>query len=148
MMREEPKALHWLIVGYVSPGAQEWIEDLGGRVLPVHRDPPLVAVALAYDPRGAWTWSRGRQEYRQGIEYWNTGELQEAPTGITLQYGSSTDQCASAEYCSAETTYLILPDEEFDPQTRQVKEPGRDSQPLSPVSLDDSALGESDEHPF
>lgn len=147
-MSEETKAFHWHVAGYVSPGAQEWILEKGGQVLPLHREPPLVAVALAYDPGDAWTWSKGRQEYRQGIAYWSTGELQEASTGITLQYRSSSDQWTLAEYCSAETTSIILPDEEYDPKTHQVKAPGMYHQPLETANYDDTALGDIDEHPF
>jgi hypothetical protein len=112
-----------------------------------------VAVGLAYNPEGAWTWSHGRREHRQGIEYWSFGELQEASTGITLQYRNSVDPRTLAEYCSAETNYLILPNEEFDSQTRQVKKEDQDRDKqvdgLSIESTGDS-LGSSelDEHPF
>jgi hypothetical protein len=145
-LMSEQKALHWLVVGYVSPGAEEWIKEAGGRVDHISSEPPLVAVALAYDPHGAWTWSRGRQEHRQGIEFWSTGEIQEASTGITLLYGNSIDKRTLAEYCSVETNYLILPDEEFDTETRQAIVPVVDSEPLAAVTEGD--LLELDDHPF
>jgi hypothetical protein len=106
------KALHWLVVGFVSDGAKAWIEEEGGKVVTLHNDPLLIGVALAYDAAGTWVWSKGRQVYRNGVEYWSTGELQEASTGITLLYGNVENEIA--EYCSAETNYLILPDETFD----------------------------------
>lgn len=115
--------LHWRVVGYVSPGAEQWIKDCGGQVRRLSDDPPLVAVALAYDPAGKGVWSHGRLEHRQGLEFWSTGEIQEATSGINLLYQSATERVL-AEYASAETTYLILPDEEYDPATKQVKEPG------------------------
>lgn len=116
------RAVHWLVVGYVSDGAREWIEKVGGRVMRLSNQPSLIAVALSYDPRGAWTWSKGQSQHRQGIEFWTSGEIQEASTGISLQYRSS-DRRIMAEYCSAETNYIILPDEEFDVATGKVKEP-------------------------
>lgn len=134
------KALHWLVVGYVSDGAKAWIEETGGQVRPLSEDPKLTAVALAYNPQGSWVWSKGRQEHRQGIEYWSTGELQEASTGITLQYGNSANSHALAEYCSAETNYLILPDEIYDSTTCQAVK-------YEPASSDDS-LGDLDEQLF
>lgn len=150
--KQQPQmALHWLVVGYVSPGAQQWIKDAGGQVLTLsHSAPPFIAVGLAYDPRGAWPWCKGRQEYRHGIEYWSTGELQEASTGITLQYGNASDPHALAEYCSCETNYLILPDEEYDPETGLVKEPGMYDQALEPVPDEpgDSGLGNGNDFPF
>jgi hypothetical protein len=150
-LQEPQMALHWLVVGYVSPGAEKWIKDAGGQVLMLsHSAPLLIAVGLAYDPRGAWTWSKGRQEYRQGIEYWSHGELQEASTGITLRYGNASDPRIQAEYCSCETNYLILPDEEYDPQTGQIKEPGMYGQPLEsvPDEPDDSDVGDGNSFPF
>jgi hypothetical protein len=125
-----------------------------------------VAVALAYNPAGAWTWSHGERQHRQGIEFWNTGEIQEASTGITLQYRSTSDSGTIAEYCSCETNYLILPDEEFDITMGKVKEPdpGQEApddtscQELPPAPaldnsalgdfLDDSALEDLDDFPF
>ncbi len=120
-MNEEAKqlALHWLAVGYVSPAARAWIKKVGGNITDLSSIPSLVVVALAYNPAGVWTWSHGKQEHRQGVEFWNTGEIQEASTGITLQYKGTGD--SAAEYTSATETYLILPDEEFDPEIRQVK---------------------------
>lgn len=144
---ETRTALHWLVVGYVSAGAAHWIEQTGGRVIYLSSEPPLLAVALAYDPAGAWTWSHGRQEHRQGVEYWSLGEIQESSTGITLRYGNSQNPRALAEYCSAETNYLLLPDEEIDPATGRVKEQSADDTPTTaeePVL----ALGDLDDHPF
>lgn len=121
LMDQDSKLLHWLVVGYVSPGAKQWIEEVGGQVLEVSSVPPLTAVALAYNPAGVWVWSHGRQEHRQGIEFWTTGEIQEASTEISLLY-QNIDGKTLAEYSSVVDTYIILPDEEFDPRTRQVKE--------------------------
>jgi hypothetical protein len=116
----EGKALHWLAVGYVSPNAQKWIEEVGGKVLVISDTIPLIAVGLAYDPHGAWVWSHGRREHRQGIAFWSSGEIQEASTGLHLLY-RHFDCRSQAEYSSANETYLILPDEEFDPATKHVK---------------------------
>jgi hypothetical protein len=149
MSDEKKIALHWLVVGYVSPGAQEWITDIGGQVREVSSDPPLVAVGLAYNPTGAWTWHKGRQEHRQGIEYWSAGELQEASTGITLQYGNSVTPRTLAEYCSADSNYLILPDEEYDVSTGQIQEPGIHTQPIEAVTWNDALIDDvDDDHPF
>ncbi len=141
-----PKALHWLAVGYISPGAQEWVKEKGGQVFHLSQEgaPVLVAVGIAYDPAGAWTWSRGERQHREGIEFWSHGVLEEASTGIELQY-RSIDARTLAEYSSAETTYLILPDEEFNPQTRQVGERGIYRQP--DVSTEE-VLSLEDDHPF
>jgi hypothetical protein len=139
--------LHWLVVGYVSPGAKQWIEEKGGQVLEASSDPPLVAVGLAYNPAGAWVWTHGRQEHRQGIEFWNTGEIQEVSTGISLQYRNSNGS-RDAEYCSAETNYLILPDEEFDPETRQVKEHSTCMNRVELPSEEEDLLSSLDDHPF
>jgi hypothetical protein len=129
-MNTRTQELHWLVVGYVSPGARSRITEVGGRVIDLSSNPPLVAVALAYNPTGVWVWNHGRQEHRQGIEFWNTGEVQEASTGITLQY-RNIDPHTSTEYSSVETNYLILPDETFDPQTRHVQEPDNQTQSAS-----------------
>ena len=59
------KALHWLVVGYVSPAARTWIEEKGGQLRDLSSDPPLVAVALAYDPAGVWVWQHGEQQITQ-----------------------------------------------------------------------------------
>lgn len=145
------KALHWLMVGYISDGAKAWIEEKGGTVKQVCEDPALFAVGLAYNPAGAWTWSKGRREHRQGVEYWNTGELQEASTGITLQYGNVSAERSLAEYCSAHTNFLILPDEEIAPAKFAVLEPGAYSQPApgaTAASSDDGELGDLDDMPF
>lgn len=152
-MSEQTLALHWLVVGYVSPGAEKWIKDAGGQVLSVNSEIPLIAVGLAYDPNGAWTWSHGRREHRQGIEFWSSGELQEASTGITLRYGTRSDSYALAEYCSAKENYLLLPDEEIDPTTGNEKESGMyDVLIPEPVTTNSASsdfdLGDLDEHPF
>jgi hypothetical protein len=140
-------AFHWLVVGFISDGAKAWIEEVGGKVVTLHHDPTLIGVALAYNPDGVWTWSRGRQEYRNGIEYWSTGELQEASTGITLDYGNIDH--GTAEYCSAETNYLILPDEQFDRTTRTAKrlDPVEDAGSQFPAD-DEDLLGDLDDFPF
>ncbi len=149
-MKEEAKslALHWLTVGYVSPAAKAWIEKVGGSVFDLSNVPPLVAVALAYNPVGAWTWSHSKQEHRQGVEFWNTGEIQEASTGITLQYRGIGDK--TAEYTSVTDTYLIMPDEEFDPKARKVKAPSAYSEPScsSTDTWGNSDPGDRDESPF
>jgi hypothetical protein len=144
------QALHWLMVGYVSDGAKAWIERVGGKVITLHQDPTLIGVALAYDPDGAWTWSNGEQQLRKGIEYWTTGEIQEASTGITLQYGSTCHARAEAEYYSADTTYLILPDEEFDHSTGTVKplEIVEDARAVFPTLSDEDLLGDLDQALF
>jgi hypothetical protein len=72
----------------------------GQGVRDLSSEPPLVAVALAYDPVGAWS------------------------SGIMLQYGAVTG--GPPEYASVIDTYIVLPDEDFDLETRQVvkREPG------------------------
>jgi hypothetical protein len=158
-MGEEAKqtAFHWFVVGYVSPGAEAWIKNVGGQVLHLDSTPRLVAVALAYNPAGAWTWSHGERQHRQGIEFWNIGEIQEASTGITLQYRSTSDTRTVAEYSSCESNYLILPDEEFDITTGKVKEPDPDQEVPEDTSrqelpstsfLGDSNLEDLDDYPF
>jgi hypothetical protein len=136
------------MVGYVSPGAEIWIKDAGGQVREVSSEPRLIAVGLAYNPAGAWTWSHGRKEYRHGVEYWNTGELQEASTGITLRYENSVTPRTLAEYCSAEKNYLILPDEEIDPTTFKIREPSVTTQPEEPITWSQETLDDLDDHPF
>ncbi len=130
-------ALHWLVVGYVLPGAQAWITEAGGQVVSLHSDPPMIAVAIAFDPAGSWTWSKGRQEYHCGVAFWNTGEVQEASTGITLDYGNADGD--SPEFCNVPDNYIILPDEWFNPQTRQIGE-----RPV-PVPVD---WGDLDDSPY
>lgn len=142
MSEEKKLSLHWLTVGYVSPQAKQWIEECGGSVKQVNEEPALYAVALAYDPAGKWVWSKGRQQLRAGIEFWTTGEIQEASTGINLLY-KSMDSYTSAEYCSAHEVYLILPDEEYDPDTKQVKEPGQYK-----IAAELPELSDLDDHPF
>jgi hypothetical protein len=88
------------------------------------------------------------REHRQGIEFWTTGEIQEASTGINLLY-RNIDESTVAEYGSVIDNYLILPDEEFDPETRQVKEQSAIWKARSSVDLTDpSSLGSIDDHPF
>lgn len=144
--RPDGKELHWLVTGYVSPGARAWIEQVGGHVVPISSNPTFIVVGLAYNPDGAWVWSHGRQEHRAGIEFWSSGEIQEASTGINLLCPRN------AEYRSVETNYLILPDEEFDEETKQVKEPS-DFVPMPKEALISSnygedTLGDLDDHPF
>lgn len=137
------KALHWLLVGFVSEQAKQWIEEKGGQVKQVNEAPALFTVGLAYDPAGKWVFSKGESQLRQGVEFWTTGEIQEASTGINLQY-RNTDPHISAEYCSAEENYLILPDEEYDATTGTVKEAGQyKNEPLESL-----APGSPDDHPF
>ncbi len=131
----EQIAFHWLVVGYVSPAARAVIEEKGGQLRDLSSDPPLVAVALAYDPAGAWSWSHGEQQRRVGVEFWNHGYIEEASTGIMLQYGAVTG--GPAEYASVINTYLMLPDEDFDAQTRQVVEHEPD---MSESQLSEAAL--------
>jgi len=147
-MKAATLALHWLTVGYVSEGAKKWIEDAGGKVLHLSSEPLLIAVAIAHNPAGAWVWSHGRREHRQGVEYWSLGELQEASTGITLRYGNSREPRTLAEYCSADSNYLILPDEEFDPATSNIKEPSMYDQSVEPEPVLVSELGDLDDHSF
>lgn len=140
-------AFHWLVVGFVSDGAKAWIEGVGGKVVPLYNDPPLIGVALAYDPDGTWVWSKGRQEYRHGVQYWSTGELQEASTGLTLLYGNVDNEVA--EYCSAENNYLILPDETFDCVSRTATRFAYANEPATFPSIDDDdPLGDLDAFPF
>ncbi|GCE32231.1 hypothetical protein KDA_77150 [Dictyobacter alpinus] len=151
-MKQEQKqpeiALHWMTTGYVSPKAQAWIEQVGGKVIDLRATgAPLIAVALAYNPAGAWTWSHGRREHRQGIEHWNTGEIQECSTGITLQYQSRSKERLLAEYESAHLTYLLLPDEEFDSANSKVKE--EEEEPVTEAEQPQPEEEEAkDEHPF
>jgi hypothetical protein len=147
-MSEQTIALHWLMVGYISLGAKEWIEDQRGQVREVSSEPRLYAVGFPFNPNGTWVWSKGRQEYRHGVEYWSTGELQEASTGITLRYGNSADTSTLAEYCSAHTNYLILPDEEYDATSDQVKERGAYVTPVAAPVVTNGELDDLDEHPF
>lgn len=116
----EQKAFHWLVVGYVSPAARAVIEEKGGQLRDVSSEPPLVAVALAYDPAGTWSWSHGEEQHRVGVEFWSSGYLEEASTGLMLQYGAVTG--GSPEYVSVTETYLVLPDEDAPDQTRQAGE--------------------------
>lgn len=148
--QKPPVAHHWLCVSYVSPGAEEWIVRCGGQVRRLCENPQLIAVGLAYDPRGSWRWSKGRQEHRKGVEFWNTGEIQEGSTEITLKYGNAEDKHALAEYCSAEANYLILPDEEFDAETWQVKPEEATEIAVSSGNTTSSSndLGDLDDHPF
>lgn len=158
--REEGKLLlHWLMVSYVSPGAKDWIERVGGRVLPVSSEPPLIAVGIAYHPEGCWKWRGGHQEKVQGLQFWSSGEIQEPYTDINLIYKPIHDRWVVAEYCSADDTYLILPDEEFDRETRAVKpqqeikeeeaqEEGRAPQQEYTSFLDDDNYDDLDDHPF
>ena len=134
--------LHWMIVGYISPSAKTAIEELGGRVEVLEHKPPFIAVGIAYDPAGATVWSSGnkRFEHKTGLEYWNSGEIQEPSTGINLRWGPRSAECYSVE-----ETFLILPDEEYDPPTRQVKEP--EAVPLTPTSASSERQGD-DFDPF
>lgn len=143
-MEPEKQALHWLVVGYVSDGAKEWIEACGGRVIPLHDDPKLLGVALAYNPDGKWVYSRGKQQLRQGIEFWSSGEIQEATTGITLLYQGMEERTVT-EYCSVDQTYLILPDETFE----RKKQCALKYESGSRERCDsDDILGDLDELPF
>ncbi len=126
---------HWLVVGYVSPAARAVIEEKGGQLLDLSSDPPLVAVALAYDPAGVWVWQHGEQQHRVGVEVWSSGYIEEASTGIMLQYGAVTG--GSPELASVIDTYIVLPDEDFDAQTRHVVEHEPD---MSESQLSESAL--------
>lgn len=135
-------ALHWMIVGYISPAAKTAVEDLGGRVEMLEHKPPFIAVGIAYDPAGATIWSSGNKcfEHKTGLEYWNSGEIQEPSTGINLQLGPRSAECYSVE-----ETYLILPDEEYDSATRQVGE--REMVPTEPASASSGSQGD-DFDPF
>ena len=126
---------HWLVVGYVSPAARAVIEEKGGQLRDLSSEPPLVAVALAYDPAGAWSWSHGEQQHRVGVEFWNHGYIEEASTGIMLQYGNVAG--SAPELSSVVDTYIVLPDEDFDAEIRQVVEHEPD---MSESQLSESAL--------
>ncbi len=117
--QREQKAFHWLVVGYVSPAARAVIEAKGGQLRDLSSDPRLVAVALAYDSAGTWNWSHGEEQHRVGVEFWSSGYLEEASTGLMLQYGAVTG--GSPEYASVTETYLLLPDEDAPALARQVR---------------------------
>lgn len=118
--QREQKAFHWLVVGYVSPAARAMIEEKGGQLRELSSEPPLVPVALAYDRAGAWSWSHGEEQHRIGVEFWSSGYLEEASTGLMLQYGAVTG--GSPEYASVTETYLVLPDEDALALARQMGE--------------------------
>ncbi|MBO0777261.1 MAG: hypothetical protein J2P37_00335 [Ktedonobacteraceae bacterium] len=143
MSEEAQKALHWLTVGFISDGARKWVKDVGGQVRELSDDPKLIAVGLAYDPAGTWVWSRGEQQFKRGIEFWSSGEIQEASTSINLLYASTKG--TPAEYASAETCYLCLPDEEYDEATGNVKGPGQYETPSTLPPFDELDL---DNQPF
>lgn len=84
---------------------------------------------------------------RQGIEHWSMGEIQEASTGLTLLYGSLAGDYG-AEYKSAETTYLILPDEGMDAITFMVRERAIDDEPVAQPVSEKSSPGDLGEAPF
>lgn len=115
-----PRALYWLLVGFVSDRAKAAIEECGGIVRQVNQEPRLLIVGLAYDPAGKWVWNQGERSLRQGIEFWNSWEIQEASTSIHLRY-SNTDPRFAALQCSAEENYILLPDEDYDAATDTVK---------------------------
>lgn len=138
---EQPTiALHWLMVGYISDKAREWITECGGQVKQVNDSPILYAVGIAYNPDGTWVWSKGKRQFRQGVEFWSMGEIQEASTGITLLYKSWADGIRAE---SDDTRYLLCPDEEFDVETKQAK-------PVEYVmaSSTTSVTWTEDDHPF
>jgi hypothetical protein len=123
---------HWLVVGYVSKGARAWIEEKGGRLRDLSSEPPLVAVALAYDPDGTWSWSQGEQQHHVGVEFWNHGYIEEPSTGIMLQYGNVAG--SAPEFSSVVDNYIVLPDEDFDAEIRQVREGEPDDMGVGPSS--------------
>ena len=114
---------HWMVVGYVSPGAEKWITDVGGCIQHFETTPPLVVVGLAYNPDGVWGWNHGQWQLRKGIEFWNSGDIQEGSTGITLHMGNRVSGQGLAECESVDGNYLILPDEQMNPETFVIKEP-------------------------
>jgi hypothetical protein len=70
------------------------------------------------------------------VEFWNNGYIEEASTGIILQYGAVTG--GSPELASVIDTYIVLSDEDFDPQMRQVVE-------WEPGSINEQMLSETPE---
>lgn len=140
-MSEETKKLHWLAVGYVSPDAKKTIEEQGGRVDEISHDPPFLAVGLAYDPAGYWSWSHGQRQHRSPVEIWNSGEIQ--MEHLTLEWGPRNAECYGIE-----ETYLIQPWEEFDRQARKVKEQEEEEKAAPVASASPGATAGDDFDPF
>lgn len=124
--RSTLRKLHWLTVGYVSEEAHKAIIANGGRVDEIAHDPAFIAVGLPDSDEKYTSWSHGRIQYRDAIEFWNTGEIQ--MEHMTLSWGPR-----HPEYQSAHETYLICSFEEWDEKTRQIKAE------QAPVSVNESA---------
>jgi hypothetical protein len=146
-MSEETKlSIHWRVVSYISPKAAEWVKQTGGQVMSLSGGPaPLVAVGIPYNPEGSWGWSHGQRQHREGLEFWNLGELQVPATGMTLQYRDKTGE-SIGEYASVTDTYFIMPDEEFDKNTGQAKEQPEEEEDIPEHTNID--WGNIDDHPF
>ena len=115
-LQQKAMHLHWIVVGYVSEQARQVILEQGGQVNALEHKPLLIACGLPFaDPDGYWSWSRGKQQHRSAVEYWNTGEIQ--MERLTLLHGP-----CNAVYYSAHEAYLIAPWEEWDEQNHCVKE--------------------------
>lgn len=134
-------SLHWLIVGYVSMTAREHILANGGRVDEIAHDPPFIAVGLPDSDEKYTSWSHGRIQYRDAIEFWNTGEIQ--MEHMTLYWGPRNAECYSCH-----ETYLICSFEEWNETEHRVKteqdEPVTASAPIGAADDFDPFLDSDD----
>jgi hypothetical protein len=130
------KYLHWLTVGYVSDQAREHIIANGGRVDEIQHDPAFIAVGLPDSDEKYTSWSKGRIQYRDAIEFWNSGEIQ--MEHMTLEWGPR-----NAEWHSCHETYLICSFEEWNQAEHRVK-----TEQDEPITVASTPAGADDFDPF